>query len=329
MESERQVALLEPRTEPDPAPFRWSDCDRERWAAPRASTPPSCGGDPRLRSLLECLSRRGAHGYAHAVGSFYEHLVGTWQILTAWHQPPTLCRAGLFHSVYATDFFSQPLFAGEERAEVASHIGAEAESLVFLFCTIDRLRLARDLGGLDAIPEAGVAIHNHRTGDVAEISSATVSALFALEMANMAEQQAGPAREPAHWSPLCSRMGRALAPHAHVVPPVYDCCRQVVSDAAEDAALDAYALALEASDPEERRSAAACAVESNPFVGEPRLVLASALAEQGRVDDAREQADRGLAALLAWGTAWDKRFSWVEWLSHARAIRAANGGGRA
>jgi len=60
------------------------------------------------------------------------------------------------------------------------------------------------------------------------------------------------------------------------------------------------------------------AVAHNPWVGEPRLLLAQLALTSGDFDAAEQHAAAGLAALQAWGTAWDKRIEWAGWMAWAR-----------
>ena len=67
---------------------------------------------------------------------FLAHLVGTRRLLMAWGERPALCDAGLFHSVYGTEFFIPDRIAA--RDDVVAVIGAEAERVAWLWCAIKR-----------------------------------------------------------------------------------------------------------------------------------------------------------------------------------------------
>ena len=43
----------------------------------------------------------------HSGESLLSHLKGTKEILTQWDAPEYVCNAGLFHSVYGTQYFSR------------------------------------------------------------------------------------------------------------------------------------------------------------------------------------------------------------------------------
>src|SRR4051795_9590961 len=67
---------------------------------------------------------------------FLSHLIGTRRLLVSWGCRPALCEAGLFHSVYGTEYFEpeqQPT-----RDDVVAIIGTEAERVAWLWCNILR-----------------------------------------------------------------------------------------------------------------------------------------------------------------------------------------------
>lgn len=71
-------------------------------------------------------------------GTFKQHLLGTWKILSMWHQPQALCRCGLFHSAYSNSYVNLAIFKeGVDRSLVQSDCGMEAEELIHKFCGED------------------------------------------------------------------------------------------------------------------------------------------------------------------------------------------------
>jgi len=67
---------------------------------------------------------------------FLAHLGGTRRLLMVWGERPALCDAGLFHSVYGTEFFQPDRIP--ERDDVVAVIGVEAERVAWLWCAIKR-----------------------------------------------------------------------------------------------------------------------------------------------------------------------------------------------
>jgi hypothetical protein len=74
---------------------------------------------------------------------FLAHLLGTRRLLASWGERPALCDAGLFHSVYGTEYFEPERAAS--RDDVVAIIGADAERIAWLWCAIrrDSLDVAR------------------------------------------------------------------------------------------------------------------------------------------------------------------------------------------
>ncbi|RCV04701.1 hypothetical protein SETIT_1G022100v2 [Setaria italica] len=109
-----------------------------------------------------------------------------------------------------------------------------------------------------------------------------------------------------------------------VVPPVFEGCTRVLDPEEQKAARDLYWAAIcggggkKAAEGLLRES-----VRRNPFVGEPWLVLAQVLLNEGggRYEEAAAAAARGVRLLLEWGSSWDKRMSWEGWVSWGRLMR--------
>jgi hypothetical protein len=258
------------------------------------------------------------------MGSFLDHLVGTWKILTAWGQPEALRLAGLFHSVFATDFFERPLVPWEAIPELRQRIGGEATDIVVCFCSIDRLQLAVDCADRVAIPAEGLRVETHRGNGTQQLSAARVGDLLVLEMANEAEQSGDAETGPGHWMTLCSHLARLARGASRVPPPVFDAGLGTLGDAAEAEATACYrrATMAEAFLPDPVRGEALVeACRRNPWVGEPWLLRAALSLREGRSEEALGEVAEGERRLLQWGTAWDKRRTWIEWLGFARALR--------
>ena len=110
---------------------------------------------------------------------------------------------------------------------------------------------------------------------------------------------------------------------ALVIPPVFDGCTKVLNADEQKAARDLYWEAVCSDEAAER-----CKVEEllrqsiakNPFVGEPRLVLAQVCLNMEMYEEVQEQAEEGLKLLLEWGSSWDKRMPWEGWVSWGRAM---------
>lgn len=133
-------------------------------------------------ALLDALRAWGADESGHSDGSLLDHLVGTADRLLAWGNPPVICHAGLFHSVYGTRSYQIQTLPLERRAEVAALIGPEAERLAFLFCVLQRRELRTTPEGKDT------ELHDHATGAPRAVSASEVLQLLEIEVANLLDQ---------------------------------------------------------------------------------------------------------------------------------------------
>lgn len=133
------------------------------------------GEDPRLRLLRRLGFDRVEHD-SHV--PFLSHLLGTARLLREWGCRPALCDGGLFHSAYGTEYFE--LEEPADRDLVRSVIGAEAERVAWLWCTVRRETV--DAG-------AGTAVDRH-TGDPVELTDRDLTDVATLWAADTVEQVA-------------------------------------------------------------------------------------------------------------------------------------------
>jgi hypothetical protein len=80
-----------------------------------------------LKSHTECIG--------HCDTNLFDHLLGTYKILKENSKPEYICWAGLFHSIYETEYVS--FNTVYTRAQVISIIGERAENLVYIFCNLN------------------------------------------------------------------------------------------------------------------------------------------------------------------------------------------------
>lgn len=119
--------------------------------------------DPRVIEL-----RRNTETVGHCDTNLFKHLLGTYKILKDSNRPEYLCWAGLFHSVYETEYVS--FSTNYTREYVKLLIGEQAEHLVYEFCNLEP-RVTKLL---------------ERDGDW---SNQVYADLLEIELANMLEQR--------------------------------------------------------------------------------------------------------------------------------------------
>lgn len=88
--------------------------------------------DPRIQFLIDS----GAARLPHSGRTLLQHLIGTARQLKRHGRPQTEVLAGLFHSVYATEYYKLANALSISRASVISLIGNDAESLAYIFCNL-------------------------------------------------------------------------------------------------------------------------------------------------------------------------------------------------
>lgn len=135
--------------------------------------------NPSHSALLEEL---GAHCTSHSRRTLLDHLQGTQNLLEEWGNPPVVCVAGLFHSVYGTYIFDQQSADFSMRQRIRDVIGTHAERLVYVFCVCDRRCFYEHLGEPTCrLPDI---VHNREL----ELDSADLAALIEIEVANVVDQ---------------------------------------------------------------------------------------------------------------------------------------------
>lgn len=122
--------------------------------------------DAYLRFLLDA----GAHTYHHSHRTFYQHLVGTHDLLEQWGAAPDIRHAGLFHAIYGTANFRRWIWPVGKRDVVQRLIGVPAEQLVYLFGTSPPPRARYFLS--DETP-AGAALREMEAANLLEQGSAS------------------------------------------------------------------------------------------------------------------------------------------------------------
>lgn len=146
---------------------------RRRVASTDVTTPAPPTG--RRFELLQRLGFRELMHDSHV--PFLSHLLGTRRVLVGWGERPALCDAGLFHSVYGTEYFQPDEPA--DRDDVRAIVGAEAEEIAWAWCTIRR----------DTIdPSGGCTAIDRHTGSPIELGRRLLGDVATLWAADTVEQ---------------------------------------------------------------------------------------------------------------------------------------------
>ena len=175
-------------------------------------------GDPHAH-----LVAIGADAFPHVSGSLARHLAATERLLRNWGSRDALCIAGLYHAVYGTDGIRGSLAGLDRRGAIVGIIGAEAETLAYLYgaCaratfhprigTPDQLRFA-DRFTASEYPIAEASLRDFCELTVAnELELALASDAFRMEYA--AELSAFFRRMEGLVSAECERAWHAVLTH--------------------------------------------------------------------------------------------------------------------
>ncbi len=108
---------------------------------------------------------RLTYNIRHSDKTLFDHLIGTAYYLEKMNQPQHVIDAGLFHSIYGTEYFNGKV-QGVTRDLITLFIGTEAENLVNIYCnTEDRINKwmtqPRKYGELLHIELANLIDQNH------------------------------------------------------------------------------------------------------------------------------------------------------------------------
>lgn len=175
--------------------------------------------NPRYISLLEAL---GAGVTSHSRGTLLEHLRGTHDLLDQWGNPPQVCVAGLFHSIYGTYAFDKQSADMGMRENIRDVIGVQAEWLVYVFCVTDRRCFYDHLG------ESRFRVRDIVHDCDLELDRDTLAALIEIEVANVVDQVPRRSKKKA----LCA---------AEFYSQAFARSRDYVSSSARDAAEKCFA----------------------------------------------------------------------------------------
>mgnify|MGYP003135779776 FL=1 len=95
------------------------------------------------RSINYLLSL-GAQNIPHGDKNFFNHCVNVYNILNNSKFEEYVCLAGMFHSIYGNDIFTESKKLNVSRDDIKNIIGEKAESLVFKFNDLPRDKLLQE-----------------------------------------------------------------------------------------------------------------------------------------------------------------------------------------
>jgi len=313
--------------------------------------------DPDAPAMLDALrAQPGFIQFPHAREVFKDHLLGTFSVLAAWGQPREVARAGFFHTGYSGDLFQFFVWDAAnpgDRKELADIVGKEAERLIWLFGTVRRGSILNLTGLISgelegpADPLRGGLSETvrvpHRLSNFTEISisNADAAKIMTVTLADYLDQMvevngwrdhhqvetpgrlypgnSGPAVALYWISALCN----GIRGHLDKIPPMFDSCRATISKGGETKARDAYWSVVSGESglsDEEQISRLKEAIEYNPWVAEPHVLLSQLYFRSEQYELAAKHSQDALRKFYAFATAWDKRLKFNSWVAFARLM---------
>lgn len=153
----------------------------------------------------------GADRIPHGDRSLYVHLSGTYTLLRDWGNPPDVCFAGLFHSIYGTARFRTRTLPINKRRKLRNIIGTGAETLAYLFCVTDR-----PAGLISQWGKTDIVVVDRYLLDLVVLNRQELLWLLEIEAANLIDQNEG---HGGHLDELAAIPLSAGARHALVSHP--------------------------------------------------------------------------------------------------------------
>jgi len=245
--------------------------------------------------------------------------IATAAILKAWAQPRHIQIAGLFHTCYLPGRLlgKSPLDLRKQHG-LQKLIGTKAERLVYIFGAISRegffqaVRKGFNEPG-NALPLETVTREGNSSLLLNRDEASGLCALFA---STLAEELSDALDAPAVWlsdlSHICSKV--PFEPASRL--PIFDYCHATIALEAEVEVGRLYraALGFIGSDNEHALTILTVCSTKVPWVAEPFLWQAYLERLRGADCRSRELANRSRSLFSSWGTSWDKRLPYREWL---------------
>jgi len=292
------------------------------------------------------------HEFAHARDPFYVHLRGTWAMLEIWNQPQDICRCGLLHSAYSRDGFYFRHFNIDDKTSrdlVRSVVGDAAEQNVFNYCSsYDLAAYSLDPKDVNAMIPLGAPLdpNGHNIPSRLDpsrpfyMSARDMAKFLVILVADIADQLShvftyrdvyqheepqhlwpGDGSSPGFFLSIFSRVLQSARPFLDVVPPVFNNCTETLSMADEAQAVHSYWSAVMLKKKQsslEQEELFRKASTLNPYIAEPHAMLSQILYNSHKFPEALHEAAVALEIFYQWGTSWDKRASFAQWVGFCR-----------
>jgi hypothetical protein len=168
----------------------------------------------RRTAAVHFLRRHQADGTPHMFGDLLSHLEGVETLVRQWGGDDLLALAALGHATYGTDGFEPHILELDQRDELRSTIGPDAEALVYFYASCDRKHFYSQLTAPDT--DLSDLSFRDRFTDTEVVPSAEYVIRFVdLTFANECELAAASPGGAAEWtwlSEFCRETQRWASP---------------------------------------------------------------------------------------------------------------------
>ena len=310
--------------------------------------------DPKGKEMIHAMSMiDGAVEFAHARTTFFNHLRGTFSILSAWGQPEEVKRTGLVHTAYSGDLFQFFLYDSnkeEDRNIVKDLLGEKAEALTYLFGTINRGPLCHFKDVVNRVRTDSVCSTNethtieHRGSENGtwDVDKKTAANILLVTIADYLDQMvetngwkdhhqvenAGDHLYPGNGMPALgfywfTAVCHGIRDHLDVIPSIFNHCQTVISYDDDRKSRDNYWKVITEENQLTEKEQIILLNESatlNPFVGEPNMLLSQLHYRQKNYLQAAKEARSALEKFYSLASCWDKRRSFGQWVAFSRMM---------
>lgn len=276
------------------------------------------------------LKRAPSFSFSYPRGrSSLQRRIATAAILKAWAQPRYIQVAGLFHTCYLPGrLVGKAQLDLNKRHGLQKLIGTKAERLVYIFGVISRDDFAQAVrkNAKDPCNSLPLEIITAKCESPLVLDRDEVSGMCALFAATQAEEMCDEVDAPAIWLSDLSHICSTVPFEPTLRLPIFDSCHATVAlDAEQDVSrLYRVALGLIGSDNGQALALLTTCSLKVPWVAEPFLWQAYLEQLNGAECRSRELANKGKSLLDTWGTSWDKRLPYREWLWVAERLEQDN-----
>ena len=98
----------------------------------------------KYHKSINYLLSLGTQNIPHSGKNFFDHCINVYNILNNSKLEEDVCFAGMFHSIYGNDIFTESKQLNVSRDDIKNIIGEKAESLVFKFNSVPRDKLCQE-----------------------------------------------------------------------------------------------------------------------------------------------------------------------------------------